>query len=65
MTQTIPNTKMTIDLRPCPCCGAKARILQRDESIAIVCSRWLCREVESTTFTDAAYVWNLPRFTDK
>lgn len=53
------------DLRACPCCGARARVLQRENSVVIMCSRWLCREVEAITLPDAAYVWNLPRFTDK
>jgi len=53
------------DLRPCPCCGAKAHIHTRKHSVQILCSQMGCRDVEGPTLADAAFLWNLPRFSDK
>lgn len=76
MTTIPPRTATTNDLRdevaarkeaelwnlkPCPCCHAKATVLDMKE-ITIACSRYGCRQVKALTMIDAAYLWNQPDF---
>jgi hypothetical protein len=53
------------DLRDCPCCGARPRLLVYEGDVTIICSQWGCRHVKGANLEGAAYVWNSPRFTDK
>ena len=53
------------ELKPCPCCGAKAEERQRDDCAKVACSAKLCKIVSAATMADARYVWNHEgRFTD-
>ena len=51
-------------LRPCPCCGAKAEVLNTGDEVSIVCSHDLCKMVDGKTMADAVKLWNEPRFSE-
>lgn len=62
MMKNEPKANREDDLKPCPCCGAKADIYAEDKnSCSIMCSRSGCRDVIAKTFDEAAKLWNAPR----
>lgn len=62
-TTTTPMT--TIKLNPCPMCGSRADVQNRDlpkPSVFITCSRIGCFDVIAPDLESASKLWNEKRF---
>jgi hypothetical protein len=51
------------ELRTCPCCGARARVLPLANGAKIACGKG-CKIVEGTSMANAVEIWNERRFTE-